>query len=75
MLPGLNNEDFKPCPRELNQMADDIARDIAGINIHENFRDQEARFDTVSVAYTKDKKLIVTANVKERRLEVIYVIT
>ena len=75
MHPGFNNEDFKPCPRELNQIADDIARNIAVINIHENFRDQEASFDTVSVAYTKDKKLIVTANVKERRLEVIYVIT
>ena len=52
-------------------MANGIAKDIARINIHENFREQEARFDTVSVAYTKDKKLIVTANVKERRLEVL----
>ena len=48
-------------------MASDIAHDIAVMNIDPQYRAQEARFDTVSVALTKDNKLIVSANVKQRR--------
>jgi hypothetical protein len=53
-------------------MANDIAHDIAVMNIDPQYRAQEARFDTVSVAYTTDNKLIVSANVKQRR-EVVFI--
>jgi hypothetical protein len=52
-------------------MATGIARDIAIMNIDKKYRAQEAHFDTVSVAYTENNKLIVSANVKQRREMVI----